>query len=481
MRSFFQQFSIYSIGVAVSRLASLLLLPLYTRFLSTADYGVLDTLMTLTALCQPFLLLGIDTAIQILFFKTKNRQQQNDLVMTSIITVALVAGSFALISIFLSGWVVQLLFGQTRFVNELRWLCVDMMVNSLLTLFNGNLRLNQQAIRFNIVALIQLVLMTAFNVWFIVIQKMGISGFIAGLVLADTATMLFAAFTPLRQHLQRPSFMLLANLLRVGLPLVPVSAAYWVLSSSDRFFLVKLSTLNEVGIYGIANRLATGIGIFTFAVQLGWRPFAMRIQGQPQARQIYATMPIYYFAGVGWIGLAVATGAPILLAIFTTASYASAVTLLTPLILTQVIYGAYYLFSTGLEIKQQTYHVTWTIGLAAVINTILNVLLIPKYGALGAALATVIAYGVATLCVALLSQRAYPLPYERRRFSIVVFSLLVGYTVVAILFLHQQPDAMLWGVGCTMICGIVFIYLLRQEVRFLLQRLSFSVQKVHFG
>jgi O-antigen/teichoic acid export membrane protein len=470
LRDFIKQYTTYSLGIAINRLASLLLLPLYTRFLTPADYGVLDILMTSVVLLQPLFMLGIDTSVQILFFSLKTKKQQNDLVMTSLVLVAVFGGVCALSGWLLAPTLARGVLGNENYTIALRLLCFDMWLTGLLLLFRNNFRIRQQPLIYNFVTIGQVVLLAGFNIVLVVVQQLGVIGIVTGIVLADLVITGFSACLVLKQHLQLPTLTQTLPLLRLGLPLLPVSAMYWVLNWSDRVFLAKLSTFDEIGVYGIANRLATSIGIFTLAVQLSWRPFALRIQSTPYARPLYATMPLYYFVGVGWIGLVIAAASPLLLQVFATKAYMQATVLLTPLILAQAMYGAYYIFSTGLEIVQRTYHITWTVFLAALVNTALNILLIPKLAALGASLATALSYGLATLCVGIVSQQLYPLPYDLRRLGGVTCCLLLSYGVMTGLFWYESEYTTALRGICVVLSGVVLLSFIEPELKMLWQR-----------
>lgn len=472
MYTFFKQYMTYSVGITLSRVASLLLLPLYTRFFSSKDYGVLDTLMTITALCQPFLMLGIDSAIQILFFSYKGKSEQDDLVMTSVFLVAGVAGLISTIIMVLSPLVVIKLFGNQNYITELRLLSMDIFFVSMLTLFRDNLRMRQEAFLYNCVAISQLLLVTGLNIYFVAVQQLGIRGFIYGLAIGDAIVMLISGVITLNHHFYFPSWGKTFPLLKIGMPLLPVSAAYWILSSSDRFFLLKYSSLTEIGLYGIANRLAAGIGIFAIAVQLAWRPFALRIQSQPDARTTYASAPLLYLASVGWFGLFFVAGSPIILRMFTTPEYAGAAKLLPLLVLAQVMYGGYYIVSTGIEITKQTQHLTWTILIAAIVNIGLNILLIPLFGASGAAIATVSAYTAATFCVGIISNYLYPLPYDLWQLVRVSIIIFVSYLLVSIGLASTSDYINLFMVCILLACSLLLSFLFRFQLMQILRKIS---------
>lgn len=469
---FVRQFSKYSLGVVLHRLTSLFLLPLYTRHLSPQDYGILDVMMTVVALFQPLFMLGMDTSLQILFFKREEGKERDILISTCFATVCIFATLCSLIGMYFAPVIVQILGQKEELTFTFRLLCFDMWLSSLFVLFRNTLRVRQQPFLFNLVSVGQVILMAGFNIVFVALWDLGLSGIIMGLVLSDLIATLFAGLLVLRRHWQFPAFDSLKPLLQLGLPLLPTSLCYWLLNLSDRFFLLKLSTLHEVGIYGIANRLAAAMGIFTIAIQLSWRPFALRIQDEVRAPQVYAAIPLYYFALVGWVGLVVAASSPLLLKIFAAPAYGDAAALLTPLLLAQVMYGAYYIFSTGIEITQKTYHLSWTIACAAVINVLLNFLLIPHIGAKGASVATLFSYTAAAFAVCAVSHRLYPLNYDRPRGLAIGLVLLVAYGMLTVLFWVGSKYLAALGAACVIVSALAFLYILKAEVRGMLSRFN---------
>lgn len=481
-RSFLKQSAIYSIGTAIARLSSLLLLPLYTRFLLPSDYGSLDLLMAITVFLQAFFTLGIDTSIQILFFDPSfsTEKDKNDLVMTSIILVMCSAAAWTLIGILLSPILVNSLLADDRFILILQLLFIDRGIMSLLVLARAILRIQHKPLLFNYTIISQIVLMGGLNILFVAVQKWGILGISVGNLIADVIVTLFAAILAFRPHLQIPNLSQSVSLIRLGLPLLPITAAYWVLNLSDRFFLSKLSTLNEVGLYGIAARLAGGMVIITSAIQYGWRPFALRLQTNEKARLLYASMPIYYFITVGFAGLVIVAVSPFVLKIFATEAYSEAIMFLPPLIFSGMMFGGYYIFSTGIEIVQRTYHLSWIIAVAAIINIIFNSLLIPSSGALGASIATAIAYSFSTLLVGIVSHRLYPLPYELSRITGVCVALIVAYGTFTIIFSVERSYNWIFSVVCVLLSGIVLSSFSQSEIKWLINKTSIKIKGITF-
>lgn len=455
---FLKQYAQYSFGLVVKRLAAFLLLPLYTRFLTPADYGVLDIVTTFGTLIQPVCMLGLDSAIQILYFSVDNEQERDEIIATGLAVIFVVTILAGLGIMALATPISQLLFRNTTQALPLQLMGAFICAASLGQIMHNTLRLRRQPLLFSFVAIGQLVVTVGVNIVLIVYGGMGATGYIISLVIAEIVTALFLAVVVMRTHWRWPARKHLWPLFRLGVPLIPVMLAYWMLNLSDRFFLARLATTTEIGLYGVAVRLAAAVGIFTTAVQLGWRPFALGMQKDPQARAFYAAMPLFYFAVTGVIGLALGVAAPLILAVMTTSAYAPALVLLCPLILAQIMYGAYYVFSTGLEIAQRTYHLSWVIALAAACNFASNIVLIPYWGAFGASIATGFAYSVATIVVAVVAQRIYPLPYARWRLPLMIGAIIGAYMAITIFY---WAPAWAW---VSLSVGVVSVLLLMVSV-----------------
>ena len=468
MYQFLKQYVGYSLGIALSRLLAFLLIPIYTRFFTPSDYGTLDVLLAFSTFVQPLMLCGVDTAVQILFFnsqKMKNDQQewQSELVITCITLVAVVSIVLIGLGILASGPISKLLLNSTQHENVLRLLLADTGLIGILSICQNSLRLKHKTLHYNMIVLGQILLTGTLNIINIVVLQMGIYGFALGVFISDICVVTVSLAVLFAGHRALPRFAMSRSILKLGLSVVPTSLAFWVLSSSDRIFLAQYSSLNEVGIYGLANRLATAIAIFTLAIQIGWRPYALSIQMAPHAKSLYAKVSIYYLAGVGMLGLLFASISPLLIQVFSVPAYAKAVEVLPLLIYAQLLYGSYYIVSIGLLIVRRTQLLNWMIGLAMLINVSLNFLLIPKFGALGAATSTAVAYGVGALGVAIVGQHYYPLDYKVGK-TIIIFAVIIASYVLMTLRLHMNQDFSYINCAIVICCSSALILVMRYEL-----------------
>jgi O-antigen/teichoic acid export membrane protein len=227
-------------------------------------------------------------------------------------------------------------------------------------------------------------------------------------------------------ELDRP---LLREMNRFGMPLVPSALFLWVLNFSDRFFLVKLAGPREVGLYSIGVRMASGIILLLAAFRTAWPAFAYSIQDDREAKRAYSYVLTYIVLITSWMALGLGVLAPWLVKLLTTEQFYSAERVVAPLAFAAAAFGAYIVVVIGIGRARKT-RSNWLItGAAAVLNVILNLLLIPPYGMIGAAIATIGAYAVLFLGMAWKAQQVYPVPYQWRRVA-TAFGAAIVLTVL---------------------------------------------------
>jgi O-antigen/teichoic acid export membrane protein len=276
-------------------------------------------------------------------------------------------------------------------------------------------RVEQRSIAYLIATLINLGLTVAATLLLVVTLDQGPIGVIVG---NFTGTLLvYAGLLAYRREqlgveLDRP---LLREMNRFGMPLVPSALFLWILNFSDRFFLVKLAGAREVGLYSIGVRMASAIILFLAAFRTAWPAFAYSIEDDREAARAYSYVLTYVVVITSWMALALGVLAPWLVKLLTTEEFYSAERVVAPLAFAAAAFGAYIVVVIGIGRARQT-RSNWVIsGVAALLNVGLNLALIPPFGMMGAAVATIGAYAALFLGMAWRAQRVFPVPYQWRR------------------------------------------------------------------
>jgi O-antigen/teichoic acid export membrane protein len=420
---------VYGLGGLVSRIIAVLLLPLYTRYLTPADYGRVETLIALTAVLTIVLRFGITSAFFRWWFDARTPAERRTLLRTAFwFTMgASTVGLAALV--LLADPVSQALFDTTEAADlvvaagVLLW--AQMNYEQLTSVF----RVEERPAAFVAASLANVAITIGATVLLVVVLDEGPLGVIVG---NFTGTLVvYAALLGYRREqlgleLDRG---LLREMNRFGLPLVPTALFLWTTNFSDRFFLVKLADAAEVGLYSVGARIASVMVLLLTAFRMAWPAFAYSIEDDAEAKRTYAFVLTYLTVIASWTALGLGLLSPWLVDLLAAADFADAANVVAPLAFAAVAFGGYIVIAIGIGRARRT-QFNWVItGAAAVVNVVLNLVLIPPYGMMGAAAATVAAFVVMLVGMAWWSHRIYPVPYQWRRVATAALAA-VGLVVV---------------------------------------------------
>lgn len=446
---------IYGISGTIGRFIGIFLVPLYTRAYSPTDYGYISILTALTTLLSTFIILGLDMASARWYYDDADPQRQRR-VMSSWFWCQTAAGLAvtAMMILFARPIAGRLLDSPAQ-----ASLVVLTALTIPLTTFSkvlGNwLRYQRRAwtamTYFTLSALATIGLV----VLFVLVWRRGVAGLFYGQIASGTLSAL-AAILLMRRWLApgHVSHRLLREMLLFGLPLVPAGVAAWITASADRFILKGFSVpASEIGIYSIGVALASGVALVTGGFTMAWGPFAFSILSEPAAKRIYAKVwSLYALAGC-LLATALSLFAPLLLQIFTQPAYYTAASTVPWLAFGYLATGATYIAALGANIAKKSVPVAISIFLGAGVNTLLNLLLIPRLGKEGAAIATGVAYCATVAYLYVMSQRNYPIPY-RPADAVICLGFSAALLVADHLLL--PPDA-LWAYAVRLGMCLLFV------------------------
>jgi len=413
MRRLGRHSAVYGLGGVVSRILAVFLLPLYTRYLDREDLGAVGLVVALTAVLVTILRLGISSAFFRFYFESTDPAQRRLVVRTSFwFTMASATAGLAA-GVALAEPVADLLgladadLVRAGFVG----IWAQMNYEQLTALF----RAEERSTAFVLASLANIAVTIGATVLLVVVWEQGALGVIVG-NFTGTLAVYLALLAVHREQLglqfSRP---LLREMNRFGIPLVPAALALIAVNFSDRFFLVHLAGLDEVGLYEIGVRIASAMVLLLTAFRMAWPAFAYSIEDDGEARRTYAYVLTYLVVVASWLALALGLLAPWLVRLLTQPEFYAGERVVAPLAFGGMAYAAYIVMAIGVGRAKRT-QFNWLItGLAAVVNVALNLLLIPPYGMMGAAVATVAAYGVMFVAMTWYAQRVFPVPYQWRR------------------------------------------------------------------
>ncbi len=419
LKELFRHSAIYGLGSIVARILGVLLLPLYTRYLSPSDYGLIETLVALSAVLTALVAQAMKSAFFRFYFDSAELERRLLVVRTAFWYVMAASTAVLITGIALSRQISWLLFHTQHHAGLVVAMFIGLWAAMNYEQMTSLFRVEQRSNAYVVATLANVAITIAATVVLVVVFDRGPLGVLVGNFTGTLAV--YVALLLYSRHALGLQFSraLYRSMNRFGLPLVPSAVALWLTNFSDRFFLVKLTDAHEVGLYSIGVRVASAIVLLLTAFRLAWPAFAYSIEDDREARRTYSFVLTYVVFVCCWLALALGLLAPWILHVITTRPFYGAQNVVAPLAFGVAAFAGYVVVQIGTGRARRT-RANWIVtGVAAVLNIALNVALIPPYGRMGAAIATVASYTLLFVAMAWRAHAVFPVPYQWRRVATV--------------------------------------------------------------
>lgn len=419
LRRLLGETAIYGLGQASQQLLALLTLPIFARLLTPADYGMLETLATVTAVTTIIASLSLATGMHRRYFDYTADQpaERRNVIVTTLTAV----GLFDLV----------LVAGITPFCEPLmRYLqggpgSGELLLLSLLTavstiwlgLCQEVHRLTRRPWQFSAVAVTNSLIWMGCGLYYVYWEHAGVRGYVWGGLLAVWLTLPVALWTIRHELRGRPRRHDLIDMLQVSLPWVPTAASAWLMGLADRLVLNHWVDLTQIGYYGIGQKTTRLIGLLLMAFGSAWSPFIFSLfsEDPDRERQVRARITTLYLAALGFAGVVLTGLAPEIIRVLASAKFLPATAVVAPLAISQIGYGLTTTTMTALSLVKRTGYIATFSFVSGVLNIGLNLALVPRYGTVGSAWATAISFVVLNVLYYRTTQKLYPTPFEPRR------------------------------------------------------------------
>lgn len=384
----FSNTAIFTVGKFVSKLIVIFMLPFYTACLSSAEYSTADLITNLCNLIIPIAGLGVSEGI---FRGAAEKGEDKEAFFTNGIIIMLTGSVLFLVlsplitlSNYFSSYIILII--AYVLASNIHSVCSQYVCAIGKTkLFAGQGILNTA-------------LTVGLNILFLAVFDMGINGYVLSIVLADGLTTVFLFFVARLYRAFIPkkiSGLLMKDMIKFCLPLVPSTVFWWITSVSDRYIVAALRSDAENGLYAAAYKIPT---LLTYVVTIfndAWKLSAVSEgSGIKEKTDFYSKVFKYYIAIMFMGGGILAVSARLTSSILFAASYRAAWVFI-PVLSAATIFTALDTFmgSAYFTVKK-TGMSFWTSLIGAVLNIVLNIIMIPQWGAMGASVATFISYFV---------------------------------------------------------------------------------------
>jgi O-antigen/teichoic acid export membrane protein len=434
--------AVYGLGGLVSRILATLLLPLYTHYLPPGSYGRVEIVTAATAVLAILLQLGISSAFFRFYFDAKEDAERLVVIRTSFwFTMAMSTLGLALGVVFaapIGHWL-----GLGHDPSLVRAGAVGLWAQTNYQQLTALFRVEERSVQYAIASVANVLITVAAMVLFVAYFHWGAVGLVVG---NFTGTLVvYAVLLAYRYEQLGAQFdtQLFRKMQHFGMPLVPSALALWTINFVDREFVSWYKGNAEVGVYSAAVKIASLITFVMVAFRTAWPAFAYSIEDDREAKRTYSFVLTYLLALTSWAALALGALAPWWVRLLTDPRYQRAEKGVALLAFAGAVYAGYVVLAIGSGRARKTQW-NWAVtGAGAAVNVGLNFWLVPRFGMVGAAVSTAVAYVVLFVGMTLYAQHVYPVQYQWRR-VVTCVAAGAGLTVAArAAHLPLAPSALL--------------------------------------
>ncbi|MFG6106700.1 oligosaccharide flippase family protein [Leptothoe sp. EHU-05/26/07-4] len=412
-------YSIYLGSNILSSAIPFIFLPILTRYLSPADYGLVITFKILLTIFS--ILIGVNThgALTRTYFKLKGLDFQKYLYNLLIIC-------FSSFLLFLFITPISFKFNPLSIDMPQKWI-LFLILFSLFEAFSKLLlslwRAQEKSFSFGLFNILKALLNVALSALLIIHLKMNWQGRILGIIITGSIFGLIALYKLWRNHISNDIFQIksidinhIRNALFFGLPLIPHALSGWMINYIDRFFIASMIGMSEVGIYSVAYQIGNIIGILALSFNQAWSPFLFKqlSKNNNQVKLNIVRFTYAYFLIICILAISLSLFFSVIAPFVVGKAFQCATQYVIWVALGYAANGMYFMIVNYIFYAEKNYYLTLITLFSALVNIILNYVLIIYNGAIGAAQATTITYAITFLLSWHVAKQVYAMPWNLR-------------------------------------------------------------------
>lgn len=433
IKSFIKNSAVYTIATVFTRGIAIFLVPIYTRYLTPAEYGIIDYFMVIAAIINLTIALEISQAVVRFYQDAVGVEEKRSYVATAFLFTIFVYTLYFAISLVFSSELSYLFLDDANMSVLFMIATGAMATNGIFYFVQNQLKFEIRPKDFAVVSIVNVIVLASVAIYLLVVVDLKMESIFIAQIIANIVGSIMAVYMARENYGFVFVYDKFKEMITFSYPLVFSGVAVFVAMYIDRIAIKDLLGLEELGIYGLAYRFAAVAGLVMIGFQSSLMPLVYKHYKEENTpndiSKIFNIFSIF--------ALIVVTGTIIfskeIILLFTTEAFYGSASLIAILVMA-VFFSNMYIFAPGLAIAKKTKLTAMITISGAVLNTALNYTLIPIMGVGGAAYATLTSAIVVFLLYVVLAYKYYPIPYKTKELLIAfIFVLLGGYEILNIL------------------------------------------------
>lgn len=435
IRNLIKHSGVYSIGNILSKAIGVVLIPLYTKFLTVGQFGIYAIFEVTIQLSAGILHFGLSEALFKWLSKENINYKKSNILFTSIIFILLISFFIIIPVFFLNEKLSQIVFNNSLYKGS--FLVTSFLIGA--RLINNHMlsyiRFKEKSIFFVAATTSQFLIQLISTIYFIVYLRLGILGILLGRLSGEIILLIVQLPYILKNIDFGFKYKELKEMLKFGIPLAFSGLSGRILHIGDRYILGLLTNMSIVGMYSLGYKFANLLfTLFGSSFNKAYIPLAWKKYKKPNAKRFYSKTLTYYTFLLLWMALFISIFSKGIIHLFASrASYWDAYKIIPIILLAKVVRSQFAVIKMPLLFKNQTGKIAYIITSAAALNVGLNFILIPDFSMMGAAFATLISFLVIPSTAYLLAKRYYAINYAWKRI-LILFAVAFSFYFTSIIF-----------------------------------------------
>jgi O-antigen/teichoic acid export membrane protein len=276
MSKLFKNTIIYTIGNSLPMAVTFFLLPLYTKYLSPHEYGIVGSMEAVKIFFTILFSLCVERSIVRLYWENDTEIRKKQILGVVFFTLCIISVFGLLLTVLMKNSI-QVFFKN---INFFPYIFITILISFLSTfehLPKLYFRLQEKALSFVTLSFLYFFLSTGFIILFVVVNKEGALGYLKGQLIASFLMAIIYLFTSIKISSINFNLKVFKNIFFYSIPFIPPLLVSWFINQSNRVFLENTVSLDAVGIFSFSNKISIATSLFTTALMTSFEPNFYRL------------------------------------------------------------------------------------------------------------------------------------------------------------------------------------------------------------
>lgn len=431
-----KQTLVYGIGYVAARMINFLLLPFYSYHITPEEYGVVSLVYAFIAFLNIFYHYGLESAFLRYYSKAGKAEgyEKKDVFRTVYSSILFSSIAFSLMIWITAPTLSHSILHSDHYAMIIRMTAGILFLDALYLIPLHYLRINNKAIIFTVITLINVFINVALNIYLIRYRGMGVEAVFISNLVASAFSFLVLLPVVFKNINGKLSSGLWKKLILFGLPFVPSGLSSMIIELSDRYMLQWYDGLEAVGLYSAGHKLGIFMMLIVMAFRFAWQPFFLQKHDDPTAPRLFSKIMTWFVFLMTIVFLLVSFFIKEIVSLelfgrhIIAESYWTGI-VVVPLILAAYLFNGIYInFHPAIFYTGKTWVISIIVAVAATINVIINIILIPKVGMIGAGISSLSAYVFMAIATYMIVRNWLKVPYEWLKLGLMCI-LTLGLTL----------------------------------------------------